>query len=143
MSSCLVDLNIWLAIAHSQHSHHDAAMRWLNDLSDNAYFCRQTQLGLLRLLTNARVMGSAVRTQSEAWRVYDLLLDDPRIAFVHEPPDIELALRGLTHGKSSATNTWSDAYLGALARSLGLQIVSFDRVFRTMPGVEATVLETR
>ena len=48
--------------------------------------------------------------------------------------------RELTRTGNHSPNAWSDAYLGALARSLGLRIVSFDRVFRTMPGVEATVL---
>lgn len=140
MSSCLVDINVWVALSHAGHTHHRAARSWFDNLTDTAYFCRQTQTGLLRLLTNPRVMAASVLTQTEAWRVYDAILEDPRVGFIHEPQGIETLLRQLTNTRSSATRAWGDAYLGSFARALGLRVVSFDRVFSAMPGVSATVL---
>ncbi len=46
-------------------AHHQPATRWwrqeLLPADDRAAFCRVTQLGLLRLLTNDRVMGARCR----------------------------------------------------------------------------------
>lgn len=140
MSSCLVDINVWLALSHIEHAHSEAAVRWFDRLEGTAYFCRPTQMGLLRLLTNPRVMGKTVRNQQEAWKVYDNLLLDARVAFLDEPPTVDALFRELTQARSHSHHAWADAYLGALARATGLSVVSFDRVFGSMPGVESTVL---
>ncbi|MEP6919206.1 MAG: hypothetical protein ABJC89_26425 [Acidobacteriota bacterium] len=51
--------------------HHGAAAAWFAGLQpDKALaLCRRTQLGLLRLLTAAAVMGDEVMTQPQAWTV--------------------------------------------------------------------------
>jgi toxin-antitoxin system PIN domain toxin len=140
MNSFLADANVWLALSHDRHVHHDAARAWFDSNESPIYFCRITQLALLRLLTNPRVMTTAVKTHIEAWQIYDGLRAHLRVAFAAEPWNIEVILRELTKTRKYSPNTWTDAYLGAMARALELRIVTFDSDFRAMPGVDAVVL---
>jgi hypothetical protein len=67
----------------------DNAWKWLRSLPDDItlIFSRQTQLGLLRLLTNRPAMGEYTLTLGKAWAVYDRWLDDPRVELYPEPRD--------------------------------------------------------
>jgi len=142
--SFLVDINVWLAVTYSRHVHHDVATSWFETAgADEALFCRQTQLGFLRLLTNPRVMGLDTMTQLRAWQAFDELRWDLRVSFILEPEGIEPILRQLTRGLRSGRDVWSDAYLGAFAKTAGLTIVTMDRGFAHMPGVDALILEER
>ena len=54
----LPDVNVWLALAVKQHPHHDAALAyWQGEAAQRLWFCRVTMLGLVRLLTQPRLMG--------------------------------------------------------------------------------------
>jgi predicted nucleic acid-binding protein len=65
----LPDLNVWLALSWANHMHSDAAWAWFSRQEDNRFFfCRFTQLGLLRLLATSAVMGKDVRTIGEGVR---------------------------------------------------------------------------
>lgn len=80
---CLPDVNVWIALAAEQHSLHSAARRWFLDLSDERpVFCRITQSGFLRLLTNRHVMGDEVATPDYAWSVYRAFRSDRRIGYL-------------------------------------------------------------
>ena len=70
ISSVFPDINVWLAMASSAHVHHIQAKTWYESLRDDEdlVFCRLTQLGLLRLLTTAGVMGNRVKTGRQAGR---------------------------------------------------------------------------
>ena len=143
MNSCLVDVNVWLALSHKDHSHHEAAVEWFRNSAGRMYFCRSTQIGLLRLLSNKRVMALSVKTLLQAWAIYDEVLSNPRVDFLDEPANVEATFRELTRSEMVSHNTWSDSYLGAFALALDLSIVSFDTVFRDMTGVDAVVLTPR
>ena len=72
----LLDVNIWLALVLSKHTHHRAARAWLEDQAESASlcFCRVTQQGLVRLLTTAEVLagyGNPPLSNREAWDVID------------------------------------------------------------------------
>jgi uncharacterized protein len=57
----LPDVNVWIALAADKHVHHNVAKHWfMNIQADRVLFCRITQLGFLRLLTNRHVMGEEV-----------------------------------------------------------------------------------
>ncbi len=140
-TSFLVDINVWLAIAYDLHVHHDLAANWFESIGGGqAVFCRLTQLGLLRLLTNATVMDADVMGQMRAWQVFDKFLSDFRVRFIAEPEQLDPAFRLRTRSHHSAPKAWADAYLGAMAEVSGLAIVSLDRAFASMPGVEAVIL---
>ena len=141
-SSLFPDVNVWLALTHSRHVHHAAALAWFHHLeNDTLFFCRFTQLGLLRLLTNEQVMGVDVMSQRGGWRAYLRWFDDERIEFHREPESAEFdrLLQQLSTGHHSPPKLWADAYLAAFARTAGLQLVTFDRALPKM-GAPATLL---
>jgi toxin-antitoxin system PIN domain toxin len=140
MNSYLVDANVWLAICHEGHSHHRTALDWFEESARVFCFCRITQLALLRLLTNVRVMGPSVKTQADAWKIYDVLVSRGTVVMVGEPFDLDRGFRELSKGGHRSPNAWNDAYLGALSKVLAMPFVTFDTIFRTMPGVDAVVL---
>jgi toxin-antitoxin system PIN domain toxin len=130
-----------LALVSRRHIHYRIASSWLGAIADNEVaFCRITQMGLLRLLTNRHVMGVDVLTQIEAWKVYKRLAADGRIHFLPEPLGIETAWYELTASGQPATNLWTDAYLQAFGRLRGAQVVTFDRGFSRFSGSEALIL---
>ena len=143
MRSYFPDVNVWIALAYDGHQHHTSATAWFARLNGRAvYFCRFTQLGLLRLLTHPSVLREDVRSQSEAWKAYDLFLQDERV-LVHTEPDpdqLESILRKLTSGRRSSSKQWPDAYLAAFARVAGLTLVTFDRGLSRMASGGAILL---
>jgi predicted nucleic acid-binding protein len=66
---------------------------------------------------------------------------DSRVGFLPEPPNVEAALRTLTHSADASRRVWSDAYLAALASVAGLAVATLDQGFRAIKGVDVTVLE--
>ena len=143
MSSFCPDINVWIALAYEGHEHHRTAAAWFADLDgDNAYFCRLTQLGFLRLLTHPTVMRRDVRNQAEAWQAYDVLQFDERVWFQEEADaeQVESVLRRLTSTGRSSSKQWPDAYLAAFAESAGLTIVTFDRGLHNLSGHNSVLL---
>lgn len=141
-SSLFPDVNVWLALTHERHVHHPLAAQWLDGKAEPVCFCRFTQLGLLRLLTNEQVMGADVLTQRKAWHAYHRWFEDDRVAF-HDEPDsarLETSFEELSTRSQPSTKLWADAYLGAFARTAGLTLVTFDQALRTMPSVPVELL---
>jgi hypothetical protein len=127
------DVNVWLALTYQGHVHHRAAKDWFDSLASEAqlFFCRITQLGLLRLLTTEAVMGKdEMMGQGEAWAAYDRWLEDDRVSFLSEPPEIERAFRALSLLKQPAPKDWADSYLAAFAMASDLRLVTFDRALQ-------------
>lgn len=142
-SSVFPDINVWVALTHGAHVHHQTAHDWFESLDDAATlsFCRFTQLGLLRLLTADAVMGDEVLTQAAAWSVYDRWMADDRVSFLDEPPGVEQAFRERTRQRQASPKAWADAYLLAFAERSRRSLVTFDRALRgRAPGV--VLLET-
>jgi hypothetical protein len=128
------DINVWIALTIERHVHHMRARSWFESVGDSGrlFFCRFTQLGLLRLLTAEAVMGpDEVMAQAEAWTTYDRWLEDERISFLLEPPEIEPAFRALTQSGQAAPKDWADSYLAAFAAAAQLTLVTFDRGIAT------------
>jgi toxin-antitoxin system PIN domain toxin len=122
-------VNVWFALAHEIHPHHKAASEWGESLSSDSvtYFCRFTQLGLLRLLTNQSAMGEDVLTQSAAWKAFDAFLANPANRMMEEPRGIDPVFRRYTDRNAASTKQWADGYLAAFATAAGIQLVTFDR----------------
>ena len=138
----LPDINVWVALAVAEHSHHSAARVWFEAAEgDMIAFCRVTEMGLLRLLTNLRVMGEDTLKPARAWSVLDGFYQDARILFAAEPRGLEPSWRALTAKRSSGTNFWTDAYLAAFGSAAGYTVVTFDRGFSAFPKSHALLLE--
>jgi uncharacterized protein len=82
----LPDVNVWVALAAERHVHHHIARLWFGNLQDgDLAFCRVTQMGLLRLLSNRHVIQEEVLAADEAWRAYRAMRSDWRIVYLVEP----------------------------------------------------------
>ncbi len=137
----LLDVNVWIALALDSHVHHPQAQAWAASAGDaELAFCRVTQQGYLRLLTNQRVMGPFVLTPEQAWTTYDQTTADRRVVFVSEPTGLEAEWRRLTGGRAGSLNIWTDAYLAAFARCGGLEVVTLDRGFAQFNDVDCTII---
>ena len=124
------DINVWIALSFDGHVHHSIAADWFESLGPDSrfFFCRFTQLGLLRLLSSDVVMGGAlVRNQIQAWGIYDDWLRDDRISLLEEPPELDRLFRAHSRHKRPAPQDWADSYLSAFAAASNLSIVTFDR----------------
>ncbi len=141
----LVDVNVWIAVLIVTHVHHPSATRWLNsvDREDELLFCRITQQGLLRLLTNARVMQDDIMDAKTAWENYDSLRIAIGASFAEEPRGLENEWRQLTRRAGTGPNFWTDAYLAAFALATGSTVVTFDRAFPQHRGLRTHILATK
>jgi toxin-antitoxin system PIN domain toxin len=125
---CLPDVNLWIGLTSNRHVHHALATSWLESLADaRIAFCRITELGLLRLLTNRHVMGEDVLAPSQAWFVYDAWRMDPRVDFLAEPPGLSESWRELGEKIAGGPNAWTDAYLAAFAAISCATLITLDR----------------
>jgi len=121
-----------LAFSYDGHTHHIAARNWLTGVEHGRlFFCRHTQLGLLRLLSAEAVMGEDVMNQSEAWDTYDFWIEDDRVEFLEEPLELEPIFRNLSQLQRPAPKDWADSYLAAFAQAAQLTLVTFDRSLRS------------
>jgi uncharacterized protein len=144
----LPGINIWLALAVQEHSHHLAAKRYWNGVQQDMqmshlvvsgatpkriYFCRTTMLGLMRLmrlLCQPKVVGEGALQLPAAWAVYQSFRALPMIDLLPEPADCDAQIAALLTAQGALpVRLWTGAYLAALASSSGLRLVTFDRDF--------------
>ncbi len=107
-------------------------------------FCRITQLGLLRLLGNVRVMGEERKTLAAAWAIYERLLSQPPVVFAPEPEGTEQQLAKLSRTAGSSGKSgrfWTDGYLAAFAQAGELRLATFDRGFRRFEDLDLELLQ--
>ena len=134
--SDLPDLNVWLALADPDHEHHARAKRyWEKESASRLAFCRVTMLGLLRLLTNRKVMRNAPFTPDQAWLAYRSFLALPEVSFLPESSAAESQMAAWTDSPTFASGRWTDAWLAAVAASARCRLVSFDADFRNFSGI--------
>jgi toxin-antitoxin system PIN domain toxin len=142
----LCDINIWLALSLSGHAHHEVSRDWLETIEEPAsiQFCRATQQGLLRLLTNTAVLapyGNQPLTNKEAWAVYEAFVADDRIVLrPDEPSGVGSKWKDLAVQSTTSPKLWMDAYLAAFALAGGCRMVTTDTGFRKFPDLELVLL---
>ena len=127
--SIFPDINVWVALAYSHHVHHRVARRWYESLAatDELIFCRHTQMGFLRLLTNPAIMGEEAKSQVDAWLTYDAFFVSPSIRFMSEPGGIERRFRQFARSVLPTSQDWADSYLAAFAEQGALTLATFDK----------------
>jgi uncharacterized protein len=135
-----LDANVWLALLWSRHIHSETATHWFEaSSSERFFFCRFTQLTVLRLLTTEQVMGTDVKTMAGAWALWDQVWADDRVAFLPEPDNLEQEFRARSRLGSRSPTVWADSYLLAFAATTGVKLVTFDRALKPR-GVDVLVL---
>ncbi len=137
-----LDANVWLALVWSRHVHSERARSWFEQAGskdEQFFFCRFTQITVLRLLTTGQIMGTDTKSMSEAWSLWDRVWADSRIAFLPEPDDLEKEFRSRSRLSSRSPKVWADAYLLAFAIVAGLKLVTFDQALQSR-GADVLVL---
>jgi toxin-antitoxin system PIN domain toxin len=135
-----LDANVWLALLWGRHIHSEKAREWFERSSEEKFFfCRITQITVLRLLTTQMVMRNDAKTMSEAWALWDKVCADDRIAMLAEPEAIEPEFRRISALRSASPKVWADAYLVAFASVAGLKLVTFDQGLRSL-GADVHIL---
>ena len=126
----LPDLNIWLALTTPDHVHHSKAVSyWEKQAAEQIVLCTVTALGLLRLVMQPKVMGTAVRSVSGASDLLQSLLEQPGVAMAKPEDDGWSVFQQLMHANSLPSRLCTDAHLAALAISNEWRLVSFDHDF--------------
>lgn len=132
----LPDINVWLALADENHSHHQRALAYWHDESAPALaFCRVTMLGFLRLSTHPKVLSRAL-TPEEAWHLYQRYRKEANVALLDDSPDIDKAFMDFSCQPDLPHHLWTDSYLAAFARFHGCRLVSFDTDFERFPKLD-------
>lgn len=126
-----LDANVWMALFWERHLHSEKARQWFEQSEEEQFFfCRFTQVTVLRLLTTDKIMGKDVRTMSQAWGLWDQVWADSRISLLPEPEGLEADFRRRSRLSSQSPKVWADAYLLAFASVAGLNFVTFDRALK-------------
>jgi toxin-antitoxin system PIN domain toxin len=131
----LPDVNVLVAAHHSSHPHHRIAADWLQGTltSANGQVMRLPMAvisGFLRLVTHPKIF-SHPATAAQAVDFIDWLLDDPAVRLLDSTQEWP-SLRQLVLDKAMSANQIPDAWLAAMALSLGEPFVTFDRDFRRL-----------
>lgn len=136
----LLDLNAWLALFLEGHGQHAIARQWygaVNIAPADLSFCRSTEMGFLRLLTQPRVMqacGLDAFTNDEAIGFLSQILRDEAIGFVGETHGTRALWLAFSRSGKASPKIWMDAYLAAMAITQNMELVTFDQGFRNYQG---------
>jgi len=131
----LLDINMWIALTLETHPHHKFAREWYEKViltRGDLLFCRQTELGFLRLLTQEKVMnrcGAVPLTNAETVEFLTSVYHDPAVARWDEPAATRSLWLELARGNRASPLQWMDAYLAAFALSSNAEFVTFNRGF--------------
>jgi uncharacterized protein len=123
----LVDVGVWLAAIWGRHAHQAIAADWIGRETDDIAFCRVTQMGLLRLLSNPAIMGADAVNRGQAWRIYDELWADERVVWAQEPAGLDGVWRAISARADKSHKLWTDDYLAAFAQTSEATLVTLDR----------------
>ena len=140
----LPDLNLWLALAWAGHIHHQRARTyWEEEAATEVVFSCVTALGLVRLLSQSRVMGEAVCSLAKAAGILRAFLNLPGVSFRSEPADSWEVFEHLVGRGEWPPRLCTDAHLAATALVQGQRLVSFDADFARFPGLHWFHLDAR
>ena len=100
-------------------------------------------LGLVRLLSQPKLMGAGVLALPAAHTVYRQLRDTAGVAFLNDAEGADATLSAWI-GDTPAplpARLWSDAWLAAAAEAAGLRLVTLDSDFKRFALSRCLVLE--
>ena len=133
----LPDLNVWLALVWPEHSHHHHALHyWEVQASDRVLFSTVTALGLVRLVSQPKLMGPAVSNAAEASALLEALCQQPGVGLAEPEHGGWEVFHQLLRGGEIPARLCTDVHLAALAIANGWRLVSFDRDFERFAGLQ-------
>ena len=138
----LLDVNVWLALAIEDHPHHPSAVAyWGGHAATARFFCRTSAMSLVRLLIHPRLMADKPLALPQAWTLYRSFAALPGVAMLGEPENLDADLGALVTPKLPP-RLFTDAYFAALACSMGVRLVTFDKDFERFDGLTLLRLAT-
>jgi toxin-antitoxin system PIN domain toxin len=138
----LADTNFLIALLHARHAFSERAVAWVDALEEpgSILLCRVAQMGALRILTNPAWLKEDVLAAAAVWNAWDFLLTDNRFSQVQEPARLEEEWRLLTEACAVGRCVETDSYFAAFARAGGHRLLTFDRGFRQIEGLDVEIL---
>jgi predicted nucleic acid-binding protein len=103
-----------------------AVYGWFNRQPGDLVFCRVTQVGLLRLLSNPAIMGGDAVDRSQAWRLFAQLWSDERVLRADEPDGLDAVWRAISARDDKSHKLWTDDYLAAIVQAGDLTLATLD-----------------
>lgn len=139
----IADANVLLPLLTEGHAHQAPALDWWAACSDeDVGLSLPVRMALLRLLSNAKVMGSSVLRPAAAWNAVQSLIEDPRIEVLDQIPSTHAKLwYDNVARREPSPDLWTDAWLAALAQAVDCEMVTFDRGFRSFSKLKLRLLE--
>lgn len=131
MAVHLLDVNVLIALAWSNHVHHDDAHRWFDAQTSGGWAtCPLTQCGFVRVSSNPRAVLSNVSTRQsvEALRRFT---SHPRHEFWPDEVSVTDEAR-FSAGRLTGHQQVTDAYLLSLARARGGRLATLDRALSAL-----------
>ncbi len=120
-------MNVWLALLHADHVHRAPAGLWWQRAEGPIAFTRFHPNQPPAPVDDFRGHEREAADDGEAWRAYDRLFEDDRVAFYAEPAEGEKHFREHASGPAASPKRWADAWLLAVAHAAGGTVVTFDR----------------
>lgn len=101
-------------------------------------------MGMIRLLSQPRVMGANVLDLAQAMALYRQWLATPAVELWFEVPGVDDALDQMLARRVQpwSARLWTDLCLAATAQAAGLRLVSFDRDFERFNLERYLILQT-
>ena len=128
----LPDINVLLALAWSNHPHHDAAHDWFGREATAGWAtCLFTQSGFLRLSMNPHIVGAAIDC-STACGLLGQLAAHSQHRYFEVAPALEGEAFDELCTRIRGYRQMSDATLAFLARVHGLKLVTFDQAVESV-----------
>lgn len=123
----LPDVNVLLALAWSNHPHHDAAHHWFGRESASGWAtCLLTQSAFLRLSLNPQIVGVAIECKTAA-ELLEKTIAHPQHHYVEAAPGLGGAPFSEMVDRIVGYRQVSDATLLHLSRAHRMQLVTFDQ----------------
>ncbi|MGH8597109.1 MAG: TA system VapC family ribonuclease toxin [Gammaproteobacteria bacterium] len=142
------DVNVLLAASRSDHSHHQPALRWLEqqiaacNTGGSIELLPMVAVGFLRLATNPRVFVNPMPIEAALAFLDSLLVMDGV-----EIPEVGrewFTLKRLSREHHLTANSIPDGWIAAAVKTLGSHLVTFDRDFtRLLSRSEVTILNLK
>jgi uncharacterized protein len=99
-------------------------------------FSTVTALGLVRLVSQPKLMGPAVSNAAEASALLEALCQQPGVGLAEPEHGGWEVFHQLLRGGKIPARLCTDAHLAALAIANGWRLVSFDRDFERFAGLQ-------
>jgi toxin-antitoxin system PIN domain toxin len=130
--TALLDVNVLLSLAFTNHPHHQAAETWfVGNASAGWATCLLTEMGFLRLSLNPVIVGVSLDSRA-ALTLLSGLVADPHHQFFEPAPTARAAPFDQLLPKIVGHQQISDAGLLHLARFHNAKLVTFDQAISAL-----------